>query len=238
MADRAKLAARIRALLAKTVDNGCTEAEAIAAADLAKKLMDEYQLGLSDLEIEQEGVSQERPDRQRSFYNLQSRIANAVARFCECKVWLERGHVVYFGLSSDAEFAKWLTAALESFCWMKADEYLKANKRPGQSAAQSVKERTTFLLGCAVRLVERLNAESEAREKTRSASTGRSLVVVKNAIVTREFAKLGFRLRKQSRREQVGGSRASFQAGMNAANGAGFGRPINGGSRPLAIGRK
>lgn len=36
-----KLTIRIRALLAKTVDRGCTEAEALAAAAKAKKLMDE-----------------------------------------------------------------------------------------------------------------------------------------------------------------------------------------------------
>lgn len=39
-----KAARRILALLAKTVANGCTEQEALAAAKRALELMDEYRL--------------------------------------------------------------------------------------------------------------------------------------------------------------------------------------------------
>lgn len=42
---------KIKALLAKTTANGCTEAEAMAAAELASKLMHRYQLEAADLEM-------------------------------------------------------------------------------------------------------------------------------------------------------------------------------------------
>ena len=44
-----KAARRILALLAKTVANGCTEHEALAAAKRALELMDEYRLTQSNL---------------------------------------------------------------------------------------------------------------------------------------------------------------------------------------------
>ncbi|MFT4098986.1 MAG: DUF2786 domain-containing protein [Rhodoblastus sp.] len=50
MTDREKLIAKIRALLEKTAGRGCTEAEALAAAEKAAQLMREY--GVNDLDIE------------------------------------------------------------------------------------------------------------------------------------------------------------------------------------------
>lgn len=52
--NRRAAAARIRALLMKTVDNGCTEEEAMAAAAKAGELMDRYGLESSEVEIRAE----------------------------------------------------------------------------------------------------------------------------------------------------------------------------------------
>ncbi len=57
MADRSKIAAKIAALRAKTSNAGCTEAEALAAAELAARLMAEH--GLSETEIEMVSASAE-----------------------------------------------------------------------------------------------------------------------------------------------------------------------------------
>lgn len=51
MTDREKIAARIRALLAKTVENGCTEDEAIAAAAKAAELLALYDLDLDEVQM-------------------------------------------------------------------------------------------------------------------------------------------------------------------------------------------
>jgi hypothetical protein len=47
---RSALLDKISALLAKTQHNGCTEAEALAAAELAQNLMAKYGLSLAELE--------------------------------------------------------------------------------------------------------------------------------------------------------------------------------------------
>lgn len=44
--EREKIAAKIRALRAKTVENGCTEAEALSAAEMLAKLLAQYNMTL------------------------------------------------------------------------------------------------------------------------------------------------------------------------------------------------
>lgn len=56
MVDREKMIAKIRALVGKTTAAGCTEAEAMAAAEKAAALMREYQIGGSELFIDQTSV--------------------------------------------------------------------------------------------------------------------------------------------------------------------------------------
>ena len=46
-----KLKTRIQALRAKTIDNGCTEDEALSAAAKVAELLDRYDLSLTDVEI-------------------------------------------------------------------------------------------------------------------------------------------------------------------------------------------
>jgi len=46
-----KLKTRIQALRAKTIDNGCTEDEALSAVAKVAELLDRYDLSLTDVEI-------------------------------------------------------------------------------------------------------------------------------------------------------------------------------------------
>ena len=51
VAELDKLKARIQALRAKTIDNGCTEDEALSAAAKVAELLDRYALSLTDVEM-------------------------------------------------------------------------------------------------------------------------------------------------------------------------------------------
>jgi hypothetical protein len=230
--DRKSIAARIRALLSKTVDKGCTEQEALAAAAKAKELMDRYQVDLSETELEDEGFAKgtaESAENRR--FNAQDWIVNAIAAYCDVKCWRtqvgsRKWRYVFFGLRSDVEFANWLLKGLEAFIWQKADEFggLYLDKR-------------NFAMGCANRISQRLREEVSARKaKTQTMSSGRELVVVKQEIVQREFNKLGLRLRSGASRSYVsGGSSAARAAGYAAGNGASFGRPVSAGRSTLRI---
>ena len=51
LAELDKLKVRIQALRAKTIDNGCTEDEALSAAAKVAELLDRYDLSMTDVEM-------------------------------------------------------------------------------------------------------------------------------------------------------------------------------------------
>jgi hypothetical protein len=222
-----EIALKIRALLSKTVDKGCTEAEAMMAAAKAKELIDRYQIDMSEADIAEEGYVKgtAESDMGRKF-NVQNWLAGSIARYCETKYWMTHNHgghrrktrIVFFGLKSDVEFANWLLTGLEAFVWTKADEF-----------GGDYYEKRNFAMGCCNRIAERLREaikEREARNVTMS-QTGKSLVVVKGQLVESEFKKLGLRLRNSGGSSyRSGGSASSRAAGYAAGNGASFGRPV------------
>jgi len=73
--DKHKARERIRRLLAMTFERGCTEAEALAAAEKAAKLMREHGLSVGDIEMEDAG-SRSRTAR----YGLKVKLWAVIAR--------------------------------------------------------------------------------------------------------------------------------------------------------------
>ena len=49
-----RVKARIKALAEKTVSNGCTEAEAMAAAEIVGRLLERYALSMEEIDVRQE----------------------------------------------------------------------------------------------------------------------------------------------------------------------------------------
>ena len=75
------------------------------------------------------------------------------------------------------------------------------------------------------------------RQKSRQGSgDGRSLVVVKDAIVTREFEKLDIKLRSGGKSKTRAVDGGAFNAGRAAGDKASFGKPVNGGGTVAQIG--
>ena len=88
-AELAKVKARIRALAAKTVDRGCSEAEAMAAAAKVGELLAVYGLTMGEVELREEACVQRRipvlgPARQALRW-----VFPAVLRLCECRGWTD-----------------------------------------------------------------------------------------------------------------------------------------------------
>ena len=85
-----KLKARIQALRAKTIANGCTEGEALTAAAKVAELLDRYDLSLTDVEL-REAVCERRAYETRRKKRIPlDECIGAVASFCDCKVWREK----------------------------------------------------------------------------------------------------------------------------------------------------
>ena len=223
---RKDVAERIRKLLSKTTERGCTEAEAMAAALKARELLNEYQLEMSDVELEAEGVVQENAEKpEERQVQVQWELGGAVSDFTETRCWFngarENKICTFHGLRSDVEFARWLIRALEQFVSQQADAY--ALHEPGRKARRS------FILACCDRIRERLELEVSLRHLMPAivvSSTGTSLTLAKTAMVEREFKKLGLRIQKSGYGCCSGGSDSASAAGRAAGGRAGFGRPV------------
>jgi molybdopterin biosynthesis enzyme len=79
--NRENLLDKIRALLAKTVENGCTENEAMAAIDKARAMMDAYEVTEADLQLTnaESAVLRSEPAGSRDPHNVKRGLASAVA---------------------------------------------------------------------------------------------------------------------------------------------------------------
>jgi hypothetical protein len=97
-----RLLQRIRGLRAKTVAQGCTEEEALAAAEKVAELLDRHGLSLSELDFQAQpcdgiGIQTNR----RRFAPIDICVPG-IAAFFDCRVWVEQSkgralRYVFFG---------------------------------------------------------------------------------------------------------------------------------------------
>jgi hypothetical protein len=104
-----RVKARIKALTEKTVSNGCTEAEAMSAAEMVGRLLERYALTMDEIEIRAEQCVQLKIPLGGQRRRPIDGCVPAIARFCECKVWLNRTEFgpcyVFFGFEPDTAIA-------------------------------------------------------------------------------------------------------------------------------------
>jgi hypothetical protein len=188
---RSSLAAKIRALLSKTVENGATEAEAASAARKARQLMDDHQLSLSETELREEGVARMRtmfPGRIERL--IADRLCRPISAYTETKFWSTSGRTVIeaMGLKSDIIFAEWLLPTLVAIVFRDAQAY--ARQRRDRSL------RLSFAYGAVERIAERMMQEVRNR-KAQQTGTGTGLVVAKGAMIAAEMKALGLHLQNR-----------------------------------------
>lgn len=201
---------RIRALLAKTVANGCSESEAMAAAAKAGELMDRYGLTYSDLELKSERCQQHEATDRHHYVEL---VANAIARFCHCRVWSDEGRIQYFGLPIDVLIAGYMTDLCRSAMESGFKTFLHSDQRPQGQSGRAL--RKPFMVAMGLRLSERIKAMAMVRERTAITADGTSLVLVKNAVVDEQYHALGYRFTRGPPPRQQG--HAAAQAAGQAA---------------------
>jgi len=99
--DRDALLARIRKLMAMTQAAGCTEAEALAAAEKLRKMIDEH--GITPEEISADQYESEWTIGRRRRRNRLEKLWGIVAWYCDCATYTQVKdgwrEAVYFGVS-------------------------------------------------------------------------------------------------------------------------------------------
>lgn len=204
-ADPDALIARIQALRVRTVERGCTEEEALAAAAKVAELLDRHGLSLSELDVRNQACESAIVETTRKRAGPLDDCIPSIAAFFDSRVWgetNERGMLryVFFGLPADVAAACYLYELVE-----QAFETEGALFKAGETyrAMPSTLRRTathSFQHGLAHGIMEKLRILRESRETAlRGGASGRDLVVLKAGVVDEEMAALGLRLRARTR---------------------------------------
>ena len=197
---RKKMLERVRAILSKTMENGCTEGEAMAALAKARELMAAYDISEAELgnTQEQESATIHYEDKTDP-YQIKKFLARSVARFTRCKGWQGNNSTSYSmafcGLESDVIFATWLLDTLQRFVMRELKNHQDARRAKGLKCPRIIG--ASFVLGCANRISERLKELTP--EEPATVGNGNALVVSRNALITEAMAKAGIRLKKFTR---------------------------------------
>ena len=219
-ADIDRLVQRIQALRAKTVEQGCTEQEALAAAEKVAELLDRYGLSLSELDLRRqscEGIGVETDRKRRGPIDD---CMGTIAAFFDCRVWCETSEdatlrYIFFGLPADVQAAVYLhdlialAFATETSAFQATEIYRSTHSSRRRSATNS------FQVGLARGIIRKLDTLRQARDVAGGSTNGRALVPIKEAIIDAEMDRLGLSLRRRSAvRRMV--QPAAFSAGQEA----------------------
>lgn len=231
---------KIRALRAKTTAAGCTEAEALAAAELASRLIAAHQ-------VSEEALGTPSADPITSIFGeryaeTSGLLGSEIARFCQVKtIILADGTLRTYGQACDIELAEWLREMLHHAFEREFLDYLKTPAAVRDKARIGLERRygfalfrASFMYGISQRVQTRLREIRLAREAL--IPKGRALVLNKTALATNAFAQDYPSVRN------LPGSRSTIDSGIAAAGSArgdsvSLGRPIAPGQGPLRLGR-
>jgi Protein of unknown function (DUF2786) len=243
-AEVSRVKGRIKALTEKTVANGCTEAEAMAAADMVGRLLERYALSMDEIEIRTARCVQ----AEVPLGGLRRRPIDGcvptIARFCDCKVWLARAaapdpaqpdfdptrpgsRYVFFGFETDTALATYLFAVIDRAVSTETAAFRQLNPRfRGVRLRQAS---SSFQHGVVARVSERLDAMHRARDAAVRAqrSTGTALILAKDRVVEDAFRETDVRLVSMNATGRRVISTA-FRAGWAAGDRVNLNRPVAG----------
>ncbi len=229
-----RVKARIKALTDKTVSNGCTEAEAMSAAEMVGRLLERYALTMDEIDVRDSACVQiEVPiggQRRRPIDGC----VTAIARFCDCKVWLATTEIgrcyVFFGFEADTSLARYLFQVIDHAIRTELAGFRRRQERLRGLALRRAS--LSFQQGMATRVAERLEELHNARDATVAAqrTTGTALMLVKHGVVEDAFRATAIRLVSSGQRTRMPVNGA-FRTGLEAGDRVNLNRPVNGHAR-------
>jgi hypothetical protein len=221
--------ARLRALMAKTVANGCTEAEAQSASEAVDRLLAEYEIDLDEVAVgKQEVIQLDIACLNHPVTHAASRIAG----FCDCRVWTRAtsNELCFLGLEIDVEIAEYLVMLFKRSLDREGASYTLGN---AEYAAQSKSGRkdmlASFHTGMAIRLGDRLSELKSKRDFARK-DAGTALVILKKPMIDEAFASLGLTMGRSRGGPAYGSHSGARAAGASAANSVNISQGVRGAS--------
>src|SRR5271166_139612 len=184
--DLTRVIQRIQALRAKTVDQGCTEQEALASANKVAELLDRYGLSLSEIELRRqvcEGIGIDTERRRRGAFDS---CVPGIASFCDCKVWTETtatGSIryIFFGLPADVEAAHFLYDLIDVTFTTETAQFKTGAVYGCLDPDVRRKAINSFQIGLSHGIVGKLKSMKAKRDAANKTSSGRDLVPLKTS---------------------------------------------------------
>jgi Protein of unknown function (DUF2786) len=237
MPDRNSIIEKIKALLAKTTENGATEAEMFSALDKASAMMDAYDISDDDVKVakDEAAMMHDDPPDTKDPHKIKWRLSHGVAEFCGVQIFRSRHQtgLKCIGLPSDVQFAMWLLDHLADYVFAELYAHLVGCLAPPSERRVIIR---SFTEACCQRIVDRLLALVEQSKAART-SNGRELVVVKDAAIKAFMKEHDIRVRTCSGYSPSTFDAAASAAGWAAGDRASFGRPVTGAAGVLRIGK-
>ena len=195
-----KVLSRIQALRGKTVEQGCTEAEALLAAGKVAELLDQYGLTLSEIDMKTQSCAGEGIETSRRRRSPLDECSGAIAAFCDCRTWYEftpQGHIrhIFFGLPADVAGARYLYEKIEEAFETETAQFKRSELYDSHPSAKRRGATTSFQAGLGHGICVKLSRLKADRAAAFHASGGRDLVPVKRDVIEDELAAMGMRLK-------------------------------------------
>lgn len=197
-----KIKHRILALSEKTVQNGCTEQEALAAMNKVGELLAVYNLSMSDIQVEEEICIERKVHLGRLTIPRWAFVFSQIGQFTQTKAWVNAPNVHYFGFEPDVQMAEYLTNIVLTAMDVETKKFKKS------PAYQHPRRRMTnsFKLGLAQRLSQRMKAPP-----------GKGIILHKLAVIEERLPS-DLRLRRRPA-VRVRYDKRGYEAGRAAAEG-------------------
>lgn len=227
MTEREKIAARIRALLQKTVDNGCTEDEAVAAAAKAAELLQRYNLTVDEVEMRASPFSRHTEQHSDPVGERLWKVAAAIGELTGARFWTSPVgapvEITFFGFDHEVQIARYL---LEICTRAMRNEAAKLERTVALLVESARRRRILpFLDGMADRLARRI------RDLVPPQPTGTGIMVLHRELIDAALKAEGVALENRKTRNsrdlepsylegQLAADRVSLNKGLSGSQAA------------------
>lgn len=197
--DRESISRRIRALRAKTVENGCTEQEAIAAAEALARLLAKYNMTLDEADLRESAFKRHAEEHTDWVGERLWKIADAAAFLTGARYWQSRPgvhpiEINFFGFSHEVDVAAYLLEICANPMRRAQANILARGRNQWLSNRKQRSAVAPYLDGMADRLSERI------REMKPKQPAGTGLIVLHDALVEQAMEDAGLKTRSSGAR--------------------------------------
>lgn len=187
----------VKALLQKTELNGCSQEEALAAAEKVNELLTEHNLTLDEIDIQESPISQETSKHFTFAAQRIWKIAAAISKLTTTKYWKSRAgvfpvQITFFGLTHEVEIAHYLLAICDRALRTAEDAFNKEYALIRKELRRS--KIIPFLDGMVDTLAKRIEG------MIIPVATGNAPVVCRNSIIDTALAEANIKLDKTNER--------------------------------------